>query len=1484
MTESGSGGRAALEKTIALVNYLVEFTDRATRDPVRDIVVDEDIETLWFDDLPTGVSIRSGSEDGTLLVLRPPARVQAPRVPPALVGWVEPAEPNDPAGSPPQLVAADDEVNQTVDVAVYQTWLLSWKAWAQQERQRRTVGHVYEWLDKAMRRLDQHDEEWELVLGAGLLCWHRPDGYDVRRHLLVQQVQISADQESAALTVALAGEQRLESRAILIGLEEYRPERAKAVSDDLIEDDRTLLETDEVVAGLSRWLGLTLAPPVKITDSRVTDMPLPVVPELTASPALVLRRRDVDALADAYRKIAHALVEPDASVPVGLAQVVVDSEPEERQAWLGDCGRALADLLGEDPLFPLEVNNEQRKVLELLRSETGVVVQGPPGTGKTHTIANLVSALLASGQRVLVTSQKDQALRELRNKIPEELRNLCVLLTGGSRGATDERQRSLETLANVQASADRRDLPRRCSELADQRMTLSSKYAQLTKQIRALRESEIVDHPPVTPGWKLDRYRGALAKIVGEVQEGRSQFDWIPAVPTDAPDTPPLDHAELLDLVELAIQRRQQSASRTDQTIPEVAELPGLDQLTQLISSERDDQAQADRASTAFSDIFSRLNDTTFQELEKLVGNVRSTWEAICHDPDYASGGDDWRAQAMRDVLSDRRRESWRALLSDSKSAHRLQRRLNEHGTAFHVEFDASLRASRGEMARLRDSGRRLADRLAQGARLHRTRILQTAVERDAAPLLQMTLVNGARPTTAEAINVALTWLDADIEVSALVARWRGFGVEIIPNSEPRHTLAEIADHASRLDRVLRLELSLGAVRACLARANEHISISSVDKVDELLGAIVASQLRRRHERTRHELAYLAEHVSELARMSNGCLELADLSDAIACKDGERCRRAFVALDKARTEQKAEKRFDQLARELRDVHPELMAELVKRPDDPRWQSRLRNLADAWAWSKANTFAINARSATHERTLQNELNDVEGQLARTTEDLAAHRAMRNCLDRMSDYHAGALRSYGRHIRNIGAGRGRKTREFRRAAKAALRKAQPAIPAWVVPLPNLLDNIEMIRDQFDVVVVDEAAQVGVEHLYLLWLAPRLIVVGDDKQCAPGPSRFGPLDPAFARLEDHLASIEVDVRLHLTAKSNIYSLMESRSGKDAVIRLREHFRSVPEIIEWSSRTFYSDTAGRSGLAPLRDRKLGSLTPLEVRIIEGGILDGSGQRRSNQIEAKQLVAQLAECVRDPRYSGKTFGVIALQYQTQAQLLDKEIMANLSSEERQAGNIRAGLAADFQGGERDVIFLSMAVANEFPAALTAASFEQSFNVAATRARDQMWLFSSLPPNLLKDYDLRRSLLDYMMNPPPILGASPSLDSVPADTRCQPFESLLEQKVFREIKLRGFDVVPQYPVGNHRVDLVVRSPAGSIAVECDGAYWHGRPGQEYADLLKDRQLRRVEWKTVRIRESEFEYDRTSALQSLWEELAANGINPIDPPNEDEVKQ
>ncbi|MFJ5714617.1 AAA domain-containing protein [Neobacillus sp. NPDC093127] len=84
---------------------------------------------------------------------------------------------------------------------------------------------------------------------------------------------------------------------------------------------------------------------------------------------------------------------------------------------------------------------------EKLAANSGGVIQGPPGTGKSHTIANLISHLLTHGKRVLVTSEKDRALHVLKNKIPEEIRPLCVSVLGGDSKSVKEIEDSVHVIA-----------------------------------------------------------------------------------------------------------------------------------------------------------------------------------------------------------------------------------------------------------------------------------------------------------------------------------------------------------------------------------------------------------------------------------------------------------------------------------------------------------------------------------------------------------------------------------------------------------------------------------------------------------------------------------------------------------------------------------------------------------------------------------------------------------------------------------------------------------------------------------------------------------------------------------------------------------------------------------------------------------------------------------------------------------------------------
>jgi AAA domain len=512
----------ALQKTTRLMEYFSEITAAVERDPLRDILSDEagapDL-IIWLDRLPDGVKLVLNSHDDVVLRIRPERLIPEPLPPEILFGWIDSEQPRGVEGPEPSLRAGRGEADSPASPAapqaeVLQTftrWHSQWTSWRRDQQRIQARRALYENLEQAAKTQEQHDDEYELVLGLGLLRWQSPDGEAIRRHLLTEVVAPRLDRVTAEVSVSQAsGRRRLEDREILGDQDGYRADRGHALRREVCDADASPLRL-ELMPQLHALLADCLEVPVHPADPRASVTgSLPATPTLSPSPALIIRRRSRALLAETFRKIVEALREPGAPVPVGLAQLVVDTEPEQRNRWLRAQGALSGDVLGADPLFPLQANSEQMHVMDLLRTETCVVVQGPPGTGKTHTIANLVSALLARGQRVLVTSQKDQALRVLRDRIPPDLRDLCVLLTGGSKDAATELKRGLDALSAAVASPTTAALAERIDGLTEQRHVLRSRAAQLNHEVAQLRGIEQLSHEPLAPEYSRDRYRGTL--------------------------------------------------------------------------------------------------------------------------------------------------------------------------------------------------------------------------------------------------------------------------------------------------------------------------------------------------------------------------------------------------------------------------------------------------------------------------------------------------------------------------------------------------------------------------------------------------------------------------------------------------------------------------------------------------------------------------------------------------------------------------------------------------------------------------------------------------------------------------------------------------------------------------------------------------------------------------------------------------------------
>ncbi|WP_338790624.1 AAA domain-containing protein [Bernardetia sp. MNP-M8] len=77
------------------------------------------------------------------------------------------------------------------------------------------------------------------------------------------------------------------------------------------------------------------------------------------------------------------------------------------------------EITEEEIFAPFALDASQEQVLKAVKNNNSFVVQGPPGTGKSQLICNLVSDFVAQGKKVLVVCQKRAALDVVQNRLNE---------------------------------------------------------------------------------------------------------------------------------------------------------------------------------------------------------------------------------------------------------------------------------------------------------------------------------------------------------------------------------------------------------------------------------------------------------------------------------------------------------------------------------------------------------------------------------------------------------------------------------------------------------------------------------------------------------------------------------------------------------------------------------------------------------------------------------------------------------------------------------------------------------------------------------------------------------------------------------------------------------------------------------------------------------------------------------------------------------
>ncbi|MHC3450327.1 AAA domain-containing protein [Streptomyces prasinus] len=1481
--DSGTRQPTDATRVRQIFRFLAEAEESKAR-PVR--TLDGAAGTVWFEELPhdDGVAVMLdgvlATADPSWVTVERPEREDAPPPDPLLAPWVdytrlrdfkqtraphlrrriEPEFPDWSEGIPLEKTyhELDEHPKRERIEKLYAAWEGKWRAWAERRRAIDPVVRLYDRLHKMHEDAADLGEAYELVLGLGRLTWQTAAGQRVERHLVTHRAVIHLDPSTGTLTAAP------DPTGTGLELEEGMLEGAQHVPGSVREEIIRVLEgasdvtdpehLDALHTALRSWTNAahsagSYSPAVERAKPRSLD-----VPQVGLTPALVLRERSRRSMVDALKAIAR--------------QVDAGIEPTELLAYIAGRDGALtaADLAaGEDGgtggdtgemYFALPANEEQRTIAERLRANRLVVVQGPPGTGKTHTIANLVTDLLAQGKRVLITSHTPRALRVLRDKLPESIRDLCVSRTEDGAAAQRELeasvQRILSEYAGYDAKASQKDIRTLQARLAKAR---GAQQAML-RDLAVLREQETHRFDA-----EIGDYSGSLQEIAERLTTEAGRYEWLGAVPREQPA---LDAAETLGLLH-ATRAYTPHHQALAADVPGPSELvdPGdFEDAVRVVRSA--DEAHAavrkDPLCAQYDTAVRGLDDAAQRELSAALDAFSG---ARARAASLAAAAGPWAVSLLEEVTTgqDWQTRSRQAAVTDALTA--VDASLTTLGTALVSgleQYDPA--TALGQATTLHDG-------LTQGQKLRGSLGLRSKLAKAVGPFVENVRVDGRPPEDIATAAVVVARVQLELRLAQIESEW-GAPAGVWQGHGPR--LARLRQEAAVLDALLTVSatrtdvLTAASTSPQLAVATWH-DTAVENAVRALLRA--ASTLRAA-ERSRRVIA----DTEELLRSWNDrpavspavtrALESVRAQD----HDGYRAFSHEIAEVREAARLRAE-RHTALTR-VREAFPALAERITDTAEDTTWDTRLPHLAEAWAWSAWRERMERLTDPEAERTLRGKLTEADDEARIMLARLAAARAWHRCLGLLTGDQSRALSAYQQAARRI---KGKYQHRYRRDAQAALRKAQTAVPAWIMPLHQVAETVPMDRPgMFDVVIVDEASQSGLEAMLLSWLADRMVVVGDSKQVSP--SNVGLKQDEYFHLRDRLlTSLEPDVRSLFGPESSFFDLTEALSAGRGTLMLKEHFRCMPEIISFSNELCYN---GR--LQPLRQYGADRLPPVRTVHVEDGEALGANTRLANTAEAEALVDTVVRCCADPAYDGKTMGIITLRA-SKGHLTELEnlLAERLDYEQREERRIRIGDAEDFQGDERHVMFVSCVnsattAAGTVPGGFNGKTYEQRLNVAASRAQDQVWVFHSARAGQFHENDLRRRWLDHLTRPAEDDGVALDGEVLP-DIRHAAFDSLFQQQVYLELADRGYRVRPAYRVGRHTIDLVVEGGTRRLAVACDGdAFAEGEDASTAA--ARQRDLERVDWTFVRIRGSRFHLDREQALAPLWSELERLGIEPV----------
>ncbi len=1044
----------------------------------------------------------------------------------------------------------------------------------------------------------------------------------------------------------------------------------------------------------------------------------------------------------------------------------------------------------KDIFCPLDADSSQLAAVMAAAEKKSFVLQGPPGTGKSQTITNLISHSLAHGKRVLFVSEKMAALDVVHSRLAAAgLSPFCLEL----HSAKTTRAALREELQESFALQDQKEP----AEWIQEAGKLDALRKELNRYVRALHEPRSFGQSVHWGIGQIIKHKGVKAPRItlGEPRTvDRTRFDAMKAAVRTF-SMAAREAGNLKDHPLKVIEREQWHPS-----------LPG--EVTTALDQLRESAAHLEEAVKA---VFARFQldpmRATLKDIEtvgkavRLLGTSPSVPKSLLGDPDLEPA-----AQKL---------EEW---IRRGRARDEERKRLYE--TVEEKFLDADLRTWAAKTAEV------------SSAWFGKKFFALKTLKKEFQPFLRPGKTASTPEEMEALIRAGLTVREETDKIAGAPEPARLFGAALWQLGE--------ADW-DRLERTLRWAVSFReATRATLDSGQQPLPqfLIAAERADQ---ARAGSQAEREattlsetlaafHEQRSRAVALLGlnekfwEGQGNLGKIRAACDQLQENLSGLF----EWCR--YRAEERRMKELQLSGLVDGV--EDGSVDPSRLEEVFERAFCDWWVPAVMGSDPALKSYAANEHAERVEGF---RTLDEKL------LQLTKKSVVARLCAR------LPYTGGEVSktpstSVGKLRRFVNGGRAPIRKLFEECADAlALYK-----PCVLMSPQSLSQFLGADFPRFDLVVFDEASQMPPwEAVGALARAKQAVIVGDSKQLPP-TSFFEVQEPSEAEWDAGEIPDEESI------------LDECVSARLPELELKWHYRSRHEsLIAFSNRRYYKNL-----LTFPSPERISETYGVSWRPVPEGIYDAGGTR-TNRKEAEAVVQEVLLRLLDPMDSKRSLGIVTFSLAQQRLIEDLLEKSRAEFEEidafftRDAEPVFVKNLETVQGDERDVILFSIGygpdqygrVAMRF-GPLNTKGGERRLNVAVTRAREQLVVFSTLEPEQI---DLSKTSAAGVAHLKAFLAFAKNGDAGLSEESLSAMEgedSPLEESIASELLRRGYTVHSQIGCSGFRIDLAVLHPSVPgqyvLGIECDGANYRSARTARERDRLREQILARLGWRLHRV--------------------------------------